>query len=46
MSKSNKVKELFTAKRIAIPLVIGLGVTVFILWKNTDWAEFEKVSSL
>ena len=44
MSKSDKVKELFTAKRIAIPLIIGLGVTVFMLWKNTDWNEFSKVS--
>jgi uncharacterized protein (TIRG00374 family) len=43
MSKSNKVKELFTAKRIAIPLIIGLGVTFFILWKNTDWAEFNNI---
>ena len=44
MTKSNKVKELFTAKRIAIPLIIGLGVTIYMLWKNTDWTEFAKVN--
>ena len=44
MTKKNQVKELFTFKRIAIPLVLGLGVTVFMLWKNTDWEVFSKVS--
>lgn len=44
MDKSNKVKELFTLKRIAIPLIIGLSVTAYVLWKNTDWEEFSKVS--
>ncbi|MCB0401306.1 MAG: flippase-like domain-containing protein, partial [Flavobacteriales bacterium] len=43
-AKSNKVKELFTAKRIAIPILIGLGVAFYMLWKNTDWNEFAKVS--
>ncbi|MBL4594091.1 MAG: flippase-like domain-containing protein [Flavobacteriales bacterium] len=43
MSKSNKVKELFTVKRIAIPIIIGLGVTIYLLWLNTDWAKFNKV---
>lgn len=42
-SKSNKVKELFTAKRIAIPIVIGLLVAFYMLWSNTDWNEFKKV---
>ena len=44
MSNKNKVKELFTAKRIAIPIIIGLGVTIYLLWTNTDWNEFSKVS--
>jgi uncharacterized protein (TIRG00374 family) len=43
MSKSNKVKELFTAKRIAIPLIIGLCVAFYMLWTSTDWDEFDKV---
>lgn len=43
MSKTNKVKELFTAKRIAIPIVIGLIVAFYMLWTNTDWEEFKKV---
>lgn len=43
MSKSNQVKELFTAKKIAIPIIIGLLVAFYMLWANTDWAEFEKV---
>lgn len=44
MSKTNQVKELFTAKKIAIPIVIGLMVAIYMLWKNTDWAEFEKIT--
>lgn len=43
MSKTNQVKELFTAKKIAIPIVIGLAVAIYMLWKNTDWAELEKI---
>ena len=43
-AKGNKVKELFTAKRIAIPIIIGLGVAFYMLWTNTDWAEFSKVN--
>lgn len=43
-AKSNQVKELFTAKRIAIPILIGLAVAFYMLWKNTDWNEFAKVS--
>jgi len=43
MSKTNQVKELFTAKKIAIPVIIGLGVAVYMLWSNTDWKEFGKV---
>ncbi len=42
MSKSNKVKELFTFKRLAIPIVIGLLVTFYMLWTNTDWEELSK----
>ena len=42
--KNNKVKELFTAKKIAIPIIIGLGVAFYMLWTNTDWEEFAKVS--
>ena len=44
VDKSNKVKELFTAKRIAIPLIIGLGATFYMLWSSTDWKEFEKIN--
>ncbi|MGB0886670.1 MAG: lysylphosphatidylglycerol synthase transmembrane domain-containing protein [Vicingaceae bacterium] len=43
MSKSNKVKALFTVKKIAIPVIIGLIVTVYMLYVNTDWTEFKKV---
>ncbi len=43
MTTSNKVKELFTAKRIAIPLIIGLGVASYMLWTSTNWEEFDKV---
>jgi uncharacterized protein (TIRG00374 family) len=43
MSKNNKVKELFTIKRLVIPILIGLAATVYMLWKNTDWKEFSNV---
>ena len=40
MSKSNKVRQLFTIKRIAIPVVIGLLVAFYMLYVNTNWSEF------
>jgi uncharacterized protein (TIRG00374 family) len=43
MYKSNKVKELFTVKNIAIPVIIGMGVTFYLLYSNTNWARFQKV---
>jgi uncharacterized protein (TIRG00374 family) len=43
-TKSNKVKELITFKKIAIPIIIGLGVAFYMLWANTDWVEFKKVN--
>ncbi len=43
MSKSNKVNQLFTTKKIAIPIIIGLAVALYMLYANTDWNEFEKV---
>lgn len=43
MSKSNKVSQLFTVKKIAIPLFVGLLVTLYMLYVNTDWVEFNKV---
>jgi uncharacterized protein (TIRG00374 family) len=43
MYKSNKVKELFTVKNIAIPVIIGIGVTFYFLYSNTNWARFQKV---
>lgn len=43
MSKSNKVSQLFTTKKIAIPIIIGLVVAFYMLYSNTDWKEFEKV---
>ena len=44
MSKRNKVRELFTPKKIEIPIVIGLVVSFYMLWSNTDWDEFSKVN--
>ena len=40
---SSKVTELFTAKKIAIPIVIGLLVSGYLLWKNTDWDQFQNI---
>jgi len=38
------VKNMFTAKKIAIPIVLGLLVTFYMLWHNTDWEAFNEVS--
>lgn len=43
MSKSNKVKALFSVKKIAIPIVIGLAVAIYMLCENTKWEEFNKI---
>jgi uncharacterized protein (TIRG00374 family) len=43
MSKSNKVSQLFTFKKIAIPVIIGMLATFYMLYDNTDWDEFRKV---
>ncbi len=43
MNKSNKVKDLFTVKKIAIPIAIGLFVTGYIFLSKTNWKEFQKV---
>ena len=40
---SSKVTELFTAKKIAIPIVIGLLVSGYLLWRNTDWDQFQNI---
>jgi hypothetical protein len=37
MPKSNKVTDLFSVKRIAIPIVIGFLVAGYMLYANTDW---------
>ncbi len=42
-TKGNKVKELFTIRRVAVPIVIGLAVAFYMLWQNTSWEEFSKV---
>ncbi len=43
MSKSNKVTNVFSAKRVAIPIFIGLLVAGYLLWKKTDWEAFQKI---
>jgi glycosyltransferase 2 family protein len=43
MSKSNKVTDLFSAKRIAIPIAIGFLVAGYMLWSNTSWQELSKI---
>lgn len=37
MSKSNKVSDLFSAKKVAIPIIIGLAVAGYMLYTNTNW---------
>jgi len=37
MSKSNKVSDLFSVRRITIPIIIGLGVSFYMLYSNTNW---------
>ena len=43
MPKSNKVTDLFSAKRIAIPIVIGFLVAGYMLWDKTNWETFQKI---
>ncbi|MCB9360570.1 MAG: flippase-like domain-containing protein [Flavobacteriales bacterium] len=43
MPKSNKVTDLFSTKRIAIPIVIGFLVAGYMLWGNTSWEELSKI---
>lgn len=43
MSKSNKVRELFSVKKIAIPIVIGLLVAAYMLWSKTNWNTFKDI---
>lgn len=43
MSKSNKVTDLFSVKRIAIPIAIGFLVAGYMLWSNTSWQELSKI---
>ena len=43
MPKSNKVTEIFTAKRVAIPIIIGLLVTCYMLFKHTNWNQFQEI---
>ncbi len=43
MRKSNKVKELFTGKKVAIPVTIGFCVAIYLLYSQTSWEEFKKV---
>lgn len=43
MPKSNKVNDLFSLKRIVIPILIGLLVAAYFLWKKTDWEAFHQI---
>ncbi len=43
MSKSNKVSDLFSVKKIAIPIVIGLLVAAYMLWSKTNWQAFSQI---
>ena len=43
MTKSNKVTDVFSAKKIAIPIVIGLLVAAYLLWSKTNWEAFSQI---
>ncbi len=38
------IKKLFTFKRVVIPILLGLSVTLFMLWNNTNWEVFESLN--
>ncbi len=40
MSKSNKLKQLFSLKKLFIPIGLGLIASFYLLWENTDWSQF------
>ncbi len=41
MSKSNKVSELFSVKKMAIPIIIGLVVAGYMLYSKTNWKSLQ-----
>lgn len=43
MPKSTKVTDVFSAKKVAIPIVIGLLVAAYMLWSKTDWKTFQQI---
>lgn len=43
MSKSNKVSDLFSVKKVVIPIIIGLLVAGYMLWKKTNWEAFSNI---
>jgi len=43
MSKSNKVTDLFSAKRIAIPIAIGFLVAGYMLWDKSNWKSLQQI---
>lgn len=43
MSKSNKVSNVFSVKKVVIPIFIGLLVAGYFLWKKTDWETFKQI---
>lgn len=44
MPKSNKVTDVLSVKRIAIPIVIGLLVAAYMLWSKTNWEAFQHIN--
>lgn len=44
MPKNNKVSDLFSFKKLVIPIFIGLLVAAYFLWKKTDWAVFNQMN--
>ncbi|MGE0561393.1 MAG: YbhN family protein [Flavobacteriales bacterium] len=43
MPKVNKVSNVFSAKKVAIPIFIGLLVAGYLLWEKTDWEAFQQI---
>lgn len=43
MSKSNKVSDVLSVKKVAIPILIGLLVAIYMLWSKTNWETFRQI---
>lgn len=40
---ARRILSAFSMRKVLLPVLIGLGITGFLLWRNADWAALERV---